>query len=303
MSENILQCPSMGNQRVDRGFWQEVAGRIVQTDWIMSACLVIALLLTLAVLVGPWVSRYDPSAQSLLSRLKPPVFLGGDTAHPLGTDQLGRDILTRCIYGLRLSLGLALAGSVLGLTVGALLGVVSGLAGGLLDDLIMGLVDLQIAMPFTLIALLAVAVFGNGLTVLLAVLGVAYWEHYARLVRGQVLAIRAMPFIDAARVAGASPWRIAVRHIAPNIFSPVIVMFTINVSNLVLLESSLSFLGLGVQPPTATLGSMVGQGRDYMTSAPWMVAFPALLIVIVALVVMLLGDWLRDRLDVRLRDR
>jgi peptide/nickel transport system permease protein len=305
MSESILECPSIGGREPVRmpGFRRGPAGRLSQTDWIMSACLGIALLLALAVLLGPFVSPYNPDAQKLLARLKPPVFFGGDFGHLLGTDQLGRDILTRCLYGLRLSLGLALAGSVLGLAAGALLGVVSGLTGGLTDDLIMGLVDLQIAVPFTLIALLAVAVFGNSLTVLMAVLGLAYWEHYARLVRGQVLAIRTRPYIDAARVAGASPWRIARRHVAPNVLSPVIVMFTINVSNLILLESSLSFLGLGAQPPTATLGSMVGQGRDYMATAPWIVVAPALLIVIVALVVMLLGDWLRDRLDVRLKDQ
>jgi peptide/nickel transport system permease protein len=269
----------------------------------MLVCLAGGMLLFLAAVIGPILSPYDPDAQKLLLRLKPPAFLGGDPHHWLGTDQLGRDVLTRCFYGLRLSLGLAMAGSVLGLGLGAGLGLVSGLARGWVDDLIMGIVDLQIAIPFTLIALLAVAVFGNSLPIILAVLGVAYWEQYARLVRGQALSIIELPYIDAARVAGASPWRIARRHVLPNIVSPLIVMFTINISNLILLESSLSFLGLGVQPPRATLGSMVGQGRDYMVSAPWIVVSPALLIVFVALIVMLLGDWLRDRFDVRLRDR
>ena len=138
---------------------------------------------------------------------------------------------------------------------------------------------------------------------LVCVLGVAYWAHFARLVRAQVLAIRTLPYIEAARAAGASAWRLAVTHTLPNLVSPVLVMATLNFSNLILLESSLSFLGLGVQPPTATLGSMVGQGRDYMASAPWIVAVPALFIVLVALAVMLLGDFARDQLDVRLRDR
>jgi peptide/nickel transport system permease protein len=303
MSETILECPPLESGPAAGGSTNGAAELRRRVDWVMAASLVLGILLLGAALLGPLLSAYDPDSQRLLDRLKPPLFLGGAADHPLGTDPLGRDILTRCLHGLRLSLALAFAGSILGLAVGGLLGLVSGFAGGLVDDLIMALVDLQIAVPFTLIALLAVAVFGNSLTVLVVVLGVAYWEHYARLVRGQVLALRAMPYIEAARAAGASPGRIAVRHIAPNILSPVVVMFTINVSNLVLLESALSFLGLGAQPPTATLGSMVGQGRDYMASAPWIVLAPALMIVLLALAVMLLGDGLRDRLDVRLQDR
>jgi peptide/nickel transport system permease protein len=305
MSEELLDYPLVSQRATEgkRGVWRRLSPAIADTDWIMTGCMLIAVMLAAAALLGPLASHYDPDSQKLLNRLRPPLFFGGDSSHVLGTDQLGRDILTRCFYGLRLSLGLSLLGSVLGLALGGLLGVTAGLSGNLVDDLIMGFVDLQIAVPFTLIALLAVAVFGNGLSVLVVVLGVAYWEHYCRLMRGQVVAIRSQLYIDAARVAGASAWRLAWRHVAPNILSPLIVMFTINISNLLLLESSLSFLGLGVQPPTATLGAMVGQGRDYMATAPWIVLGPALLIVLVALVVMMLGDWLRDRLDVRLQDR
>jgi peptide/nickel transport system permease protein len=158
----------------------------------------------------------------------------------------------------------------------------------------MGVVNVSLSLPFTLVALFVVAVTGTDTTVLICVLGLAYWAHFARLVRAQVLALRALPYIEAVRAAGASTRRLAFTHMVPNIVSPVLVMATLNFSNLILLESSLSFLGLGVQPPTATLGSMVGQGRDYMASAPWVVAVPAIFIVLVALAVMLLGDFARD---------
>jgi peptide/nickel transport system permease protein len=161
----------------------------------------------------------------------------------------------------------------------------------------------MMSLPFTLVALFVVALAGTDVAVLICVLGIAYWAHFARLIRAQVLSLREMPFVEAARAAGAGPWRIATVHMIPNLISPVVVMASLNFSNLILLESALSFLGLGVQPPTATLGSMVGQGRDYMASAPWIVAVPALFIVLVSLVAMLLGDALRDRLDPRLRGR
>lgn len=225
------------------------------------------------------------------------------TDHWLGTDQLGRDLLSRCLNGLRVTLALAFFGTLFGLLIGVSLGLAAGLAGGIIDDLIMGLVDLKLSMPFTLVALFVISLAGTNVAVLIAVLGIAYWAHFTRLVRAQILSLRELPYVEAARAAGASPLYIARRHMIPNIVSPVIVMATLNFSNLILLESSLSFIGLGVQPPTATLGSMVGQGRDYMASAPWIVAAPALLIVLVSLLAMLLGDALRDRFDVRLRAR
>lgn len=303
-----LDAASAGPAIAARGFRRRrshrLADLVADTDWPTRICLAAAAAILLAALFAGAVAPYDPDAQTLLARLRPPLFFErADARFPLGTDELGRDLLSRSLYGLRLTLALAALGAVVGLLIGTATGLAGGLAGGLVDDLLMGIVDIQLAIPFTLIALLVIAVFGSSVTVLVFVLGVAYWEHYARLVRGQVLSLREQPFIEAARAAGASGWRIAMRHILPNVVSPLIVMFTINVSNLILLESSLSFLGLGVQPPTASLGSMVGMGRDYMATAPWIVAAPALLIVVVALVVMILGDWLRDRFDVRLQHR
>jgi peptide/nickel transport system permease protein len=266
-------------------------------------CFGVAALLVLAAALAPWVSPMDPDHQSLLSRLRPP--LGFDRAkagYLLGTDQLGRDVLSRCIHGLTVTLGMAALGATISLTLGTGLGLLTGYVGGRVDDAIMAVVDIQIAVPFTLVALLVVAIAGTGIEVLILVLGIAYWEQYARIVRGQVLALRSLPFVEAGRAIGMSNSRLLFRHILPNVASPIIVQATLVISNLILLESSLSFLGLGIQPPTASLGSMVGQGRDYMASAPWIVAAPALLIVAVALVVLLIGDWLRDSLDVRLSD-
>lgn len=271
---------------------------------LVIAAAILGLLLVALALLAPVIAPFDPDQQKLLARLRPPLgFERANPAHWFGTDQLGRDLLSRCLYGLRLTLALAFFGTLVGLVIGVTLGLAAGLFGGLVDALIMGLVDIKLSLPFTLVALLVVAIAGTDVAVLIGVLGIAYWAHFARLVRAQVLSLRQLPYIEAARAAGASGWRIARIHMIPNIVSPVVVMASLNFSNLILLESALSFLGLGVQPPTATLGSMVGQGRDYMASAPWIVAVPALLIVLVSLAAMLLGDFLRDHFDVRLRER
>jgi peptide/nickel transport system permease protein len=287
-----------------RGLARSAAEVWADIGLVVRASVILGVILVLLALAAPLLAPADPNAQSLLARLKPPVgFEGARLQNMLGTDELGRDILSRCLHGLRLTLGVALLGGVIGLLLGGTLGLVAGLSRGLVDDFVMGLVDIQIAVPFTLIALLVVALLGGDLHVLVAVLGVAFWEQYARITRGEVLRLREMPFIEAAVASGASLSRIAVRHVLPNLASPLVVIFTINVANIVLLESTLSFLGLGLRPPTATLGSMVGMGRDYLPSAPWIVAAPALLILVVTFVIQMLGDWLRDRTDVRLLER
>lgn len=269
---------------------------------IMAALL--AVVLVLLAIFAPAIAPFEPDQQKLLARLRPPIgFERANPAHWFGTDQLGRDLLSRCLHGLRLTLALALFGTMIGLALGVSLGLMAGLYGGWTDAVIMGLVDIKLSLPFTLVALLVIALAGTDVTVLICVLGIAYWAHFARLVRAQVLGLRELPFVEASRAAGATRGHIAAVHMLPNIVSPVVVMASLNFSNLILLESALSFLGLGVQPPTATLGSMVGQGRDYMASAPWIVAVPALLVVLVSLAAMLLGDALRDHLDARLRER
>lgn len=273
-----------------------------KADLPIRVCLVLFALVVVLALVGPALAPYDPNAQTLLARLKPPVgFAKASADHLLGTDQLGRDMLSRTLYGLQFTLMIALIGSFISLALGGILGIVAGYARGRIGAIIMALVDIQIAVPFTLIALLAIAVFGNSLPVLISVIGIAGWETYARIVRAQVLSVARMPFVEAATAAGASHSRILFKHVLPNIASPIIVVWTMTFSALILLESSMSFLGLGVQPPTATLGSMVGLGRDYLASSPWIAVVPSLAIMFVSLLVLLIGDWLRDALDVKLK--
>lgn len=275
-----------------------------RTDLIQKIAIATALVLFAGALLAPLIAPHDPLAQSLLSRLRPPLgFAGGAHGHYAGTDELGRDVLSRALHGLRLTLALAVAGAVIGLAIGGALGLVAGLRRGWVEDTIMSLVDMQIAIPFTLVALLILSLFGSSLTVLVLVLGIAGWEQYARIVRAEVRKLGALPFIEAARAGGAGPIYIARHHVLPNIVSPLVVQFTLALSNIVILESTLSFLGLGVQPPQPSLGSMVGLGRDYMPTAPWIVLTPAALIVALTFSVQILGDWLRDRADVRLRDR
>lgn len=273
-------------------------------DPIQKVAILVGLTLVILALFAPLFAPFDPDSQSLISRLRPPLgFARAKAGYLLGTDELGRDVLSRSLYGLRLTLMLASLGATLGLILGGALGVIAGIAGGRTEAAIMAAVDTQIALPFTLIALFLLAILGSSIEVIVLVLGLYGWEQYARIVRGEVKRMMTMPFIEAARAAGAGPFRIARHHLLPNIVSPIVVQFTLSLSNIVLLESTLSFLGLGVQPPTATLGSMVGIGRDFMPTAPWIVIAPAAMILLITFAVQILGDWLRDGADVRLRAR
>ena len=275
---------------------------VKDSNWLIKLCFVLLFVLIAVALLAPVLAAHDPNAQSLLSRLRPPIgFERYKEGYFLGTDELGRDLYSRLLYGLRFTLLIAVIGSIISMLIGSTIGIISGYVGGWVDNVLMGLVDIQIAFPFTLMALLAVAVFGTDLTIFVIIIGLADWDKYARVVRGQVLAIRDAPYIDAVRVTGAGAYRIIRHHMLANIASPIIVLWTFGVSNVILLESSLSFLGLGVQPPTATLGSMTGFGRDYLASYPHIGLVPALMILVIALVFLLLGDWLRDTLDVRLK--
>ena len=289
-------------QRKTRSLEPSEENRPVRSfSWQIPPLIAVALLLAFVLLalglLAPILAPYSIREQSLLNRLKPPVFLSSESGYLLGTDHLGRDLLSRLLFGLRTTLGIATAGTLLGLLVGAGLGLLAGVTGGFIDTLIMFLVDIQVALPSTLLALTAVAILGTSLEALILILGLAGWDGYARIVRGQVLATRDLAFVEAARALGVNGWQLALRHILPNIVSPIIVLATMNFSFIVLLESGLSFLGLGVQPPHTSLGLMLGAGRDYMASAWWIAAWPALLIILISIVISLLGDWLRDVLD------
>jgi peptide/nickel transport system permease protein len=261
--------------------------------WLVTVIVVSAL--------AEFIAPYGFAKQDLLHRLQPPIFLGGNADHILGTDHLGRDVLSRLIYGMRTSLIIALVGSWIGAIIGTTLGMLAAHFRGVVDDIIMTLVDFQASMPFLIIALAVLAFFGNSFLLFLAVVGLHGWEVYARLARGQVISVASRGYANAIRLLGAKPPRIYLRHILPNIAGVLLVQLTLSFPETILLETSLSFLGLGVQPPNTSLGLALGEGRTYLTSAWWIGVSAGMAIFITTLAMSLLGDWLRDHMDARLR--
>ena len=244
---------------------------------------------------------YHYAEQDLLSRLAPPIFMGGTSDHLLGADELGRDLLSRLIYATRMSIFVAIAGTTIGAAIGIFLGFVAAHFRGWVEEVIMMLVDFQASIPFLIVALAVLAFFGNNFVLFVVVMGLNGWETYARLTRGMVLSMESRGYVVAVRTLGARPMRVYGRHILPNIASALIVQFTLNFPETILLETSMSFLGLGVQPPLTSLGLMLGAGRDYLITAWWIAVAPGVMIFLTTLSVSILGDWLRDRLDPTLR--
>lgn len=244
---------------------------------------------------------YDHTEIDLRARLQPPAFLGGEFSHILGTDQLGRDVLSRLFISIQMSFLIATTGTIIGAVVGTVLGFVAAHYKGFIDDVVIVLVDFQAAMPFTILALAVLAFFGNDLMLFVAVLGLYGWERYARLARGMTLSARSEGYAMALEGLGCGFWRLYLRHILPNIASVLIVNMTVNFPETILLESALSFLGLGIQPPMTSVGSMLGFGRDYLSTAWWIAVFPGLTIVFSVLALSIVGDWLQERLDPRVR--
>jgi peptide/nickel transport system permease protein len=240
--------------------------------------------------------------ERLRRRLKPPAWVeGGAPEFLLGTDSLGRDILSRIIYGSRVSLAVGFIAVFLAGTMGVILGLISGYSGGLIDDVIMRVADIWLAFPFIILAILFLSVLGPGLDKLIAVLALGGWVGYARVTRGQVLAIKEKEYVEAARALGVPGIRILFRHIMPNTLAPIIVISSFAVATTILAEAALSFLGLGVKPAIPTWGSMLADGRDYLRDAWWLATFPGMAIMITVLGINLFGDWLRDYLDPRLK--
>jgi peptide/nickel transport system permease protein len=255
------------------------------------------LLAVLVALAAPLVAPYDPLAQNLGNTLARP-----DRAHLLGTDNVGRDVLSRVIWGTRVSLLAGLVSVALAMVSGSLLGLFAGYSGGRVDGLVMRLMDAILSFPPLVLALALGAVLGAGLAGVLLALGVVYTPTFARLMRGQVLAITARDFVDAARALGASGWRVAWRHVVPNALNPIIVQASLSVAFAILAEASLSFLGLGIQPPLASWGSMINAGRGYLQQAPWIVFGPGAALFVTVVGLNFVGDAVRDALDPRTRD-
>jgi peptide/nickel transport system permease protein len=264
--------------------------------------LVILTIITAAAILAPLVSPVDPQVQDVEMRLKPPGWtLAEGQTSLFGTDHLGRDILSRLIFGARISLIIGLSAVSVAGTLGTLIGLVAGYRGGRIDDLCMRMTDTMLAMPFILLALAVIAVLGPSLRNIILVLGITSWVSYARVVRAEVLTLRTREFVSAAKALGGGGPRIVFQHLLPNVLTPVIVIATLEVARMIILESALSFLGLGVQPPTPTWGGMLADGRAYVTTAWWLATFPGLAIMVTVLGINLLGDWLRDILDPRLQ--
>lgn len=262
--------------------------------WLSLGWLGFCVLLALfADLLGP----LDFTAIDLRARLAPPIGLGGTWLHPLGTDELGRDIYSRLLVSIRVSLALALFGTVVGATIGTALGFLAAHFRGLVDDAVMALIDIQAALPFFIIALVAVAILGPSLWLFVILLSTFGWERYARLTRAVAMSATERGYAEALRGLGVGPTRIYLRHILPNIAGVLIVNATLTFTETLLLESTLSFLGLGIQPPMTSLGNMVGFGREYLLTAWWIAAAPAVVILLSTLAITVLGDWARDRLD------
>ena len=276
----------------------------------------VLLIITLAAIFAPWVAPHDPYAGSLDVSRRCPAFttcpsLGGSfartgptqgtTEYLLGTDVNGRDILSRIIFAARISLIVGVTAVAIGGSVGVVAGLLSGYYGGNLDAFIMRVADIQLAFPFILLAIAIIAVLGGGLVNVIVVLGIGSWVPYARVVRGQVLSARNQEYVLAARTIGASDVTVLFRHILPNVITPAIIIATFGMAAAIIGEATLSFLGVGIQAPTPTWGNMLADGRAYVASAWWLATFPGLAIMLTVLSINVIGDWLRDFLDPRLR--
>jgi peptide/nickel transport system permease protein len=269
----------------------------------LNFCLptVMLVLMVGSAIFAPQIAPYDPLQTSLTDRLKPPAFAGGSEAHLLGTDKLGRDVLSRIIWGSRVSLSVALLVIVITASIGTALGIFGGYLGGWVDGLLMRITDISLAFPAIVIALLLAVILGPSLSTVVLAVSLLGWAPYARLIRGEVLKLREADFVLQARIIGCSPARIMLTHVFPNIINPLLILATLFFGGVILIESALSYLGAGIPPPVATWGSMVSDGRSLIDTAWWISFFPGLAIGLVVMSGNFLGDWLRDRLDPKLR--
>jgi peptide/nickel transport system permease protein len=281
--------------------WILLFSRLVRRRTALFGFLVVMVVVVAAVF-APLVSPFDPLAQDIGQRLREPGWQDAQgRVHLLGTDHLGRDILARIIYGARIALMVGLAAVLISGILGMAIGLTSGYFGGKVDDAFMRLADVQLAFPFILLAIAVIGVLGPSLRNIIVVIGVSSWVVYARVVRGEVLSVREREFVQAAIALGSRDGRIIVRHVLPNAFTPWLVVATLDMARVIVIESALSFLGLGVQPPTPTWGGMLADGRVYLSTAWWLATFPGLAILLTVLGINLFGDGLRDTLDPRLK--
>ena len=274
-----------------RHFFRQYPPLVIATGLLLLTMIVVAVL-------APQLAPNDYTTIDLRARLQPPAWMeGGNRHHLLGSDNLGRDVLSRLLYSIRLSLLVAFIGTVIGAILGTALGFLEAHFRGWIDDIVMIAVDFQASLPFFIIALTLLAFFGNSMMLFIVLMGIYGWERYARITRGLALSALTHGYAVSAKTLGANPKRIYLRHILPNISSTLIVNMTLNFPATIIMETSLSFLGIGIQPPMTSLGNMLGFGRDYLTTAWWITVFPGITIFLATLSMSILGDWVRDRLD------
>lgn len=267
--------------------------RVLAHQGLMFGAVVVALLVFVA-LFAPLLAPHDPYAQNLMARLKPPVFLGGTWEYPLGTDHLGRDYLSRLIYGARVSLLIGAVAALISGVIGTALGVAAGYFGGRVDAAVTFLINVRLALPVVLVALAVVAVLGGSLQIVILVLGLLLWDRFAVVMRSSTLQIRSREYVAAAQAIGASTPRVILSEIMPNIVNNLIVVMTLEMAHAILLEAALSFLGVGVQPPTPSWGLMVSEGKKMMLFEAWLVLIPGAVLFLLVLAINLMGDGLRD---------
>lgn len=284
-------------QKLSKG--SNILNNIAQIEFGKYFGLGIILTVLICALFAPLISPYPPNLQSLEHRLIPPMSEG----HILGTDFLGRDMLSLIIWGSRISILVGLVGTLLGAIIGVIAGLLSGYYGRWVDTIIMRLGDIQLAFPFILLALAIMSVRGPGIENIILVAVISGWIKYTRVIRANVMAVREEEYIQAGRALGLSDIRLIFRHIMPNVMGPVIVIATIETGQIIVMEAALSFLGMGVPPSTPTWGVMLSDSRTYMLSAPWLTIFPGLALTLIVLGVNMFGDWLRDRLDPKMNSR
>lgn len=277
------------------------AGQLISRYKIPAVVGAMMLVAVLSAIFAPQLAPYDPNDSDLASRLQPPMWAGGTSEHILGTDHLGRDLLSRLLWGGRVSLLVGFTSVIIAGLLGVTLGMLAGYYRGLTDEILMRIVDVQLSFPFLALAIAVVAVLGPSLGNVVIVLGVSGWVLFARVVRAEILGLREKEFIEAARAIGVQNHRIMLRHLLPNIVGPVTVIASFAFAIMIITEASLSFLGLGVPPATPTWGGMLNDSRDYLALAGWLATFPGLALLIIVLMVNTLGDWLRDETDPRLR--
>lgn len=277
--------------------------RVAKYPPLVIIAAIFMVMMMIVFIFADFLAPYHYTTMDLPNRLKPPSFMGGPEKYLLGTDELGRDVLSRLIYAVRISIFVAILGTGIGAVLGTFLGFVAAHFRGWVEETLMMLVDAQASLPFLLIALAVLAFFGNSFTLFIIIMGINGWENYARLTRGMVLSANTHGYAVAVRSLGAKPSTIYFKHILPNIISILIVQFTLNFPSTILLETSLSFLGLGIQPPLTSLGQMLGAGRAHLLNSWWIAVLPGALIFFTTLSISIIGDWLRDKLDPTLKNR